>query len=124
MIIYVFRKKGDDLYNKIIQNIRYNLNKKMYYNKLDIKLYFTLRCKVDIDLFLIMSNDINYIINKSKLIKDKNKIIIITNIIKYSDITTCLNITNNLINANSNIEKMILKIIIIYNKNLLIGKKK
>lgn len=117
MTTYVIYEKGDDFSSKTIENIKGYLNKKLYYKKYKIKFYFMLKNNLCPDIFLIISNNIEFIRKKTNYLAPKNKIIIVTNIIKYNDISYLFNITNNVIYSNANIEKIILKIVTVYYKN-------
>lgn len=119
MTTYVIYEKGDDFSRKIIENIKSNLNKYVYYNKYKIKFYFMLKKQLSPDIFLIVSNDIDFIKKKTKYLGEKNKLIIVTNIIKYVDLSYLFNITDNVICSNTDMEKIILKIVTVYYKNKL-----
>lgn len=103
-----------------------NLNKKLKKEFLkekwikECKINFVSKESIDVDIYLIMSNDLEFIYKNSYNIVQRNenkKLIIITSNLKSANIVGCLNITPYVYYTKSKIESLVIKIIKVYNKN-------
>lgn len=108
-----------------------NLNKKLKKEFLkekwikECKINFVSKESIDVDIYLIMSNDLEFIYKNSYNIVQRNenkKLIIITSNLKSANIVGCLNITPYVYYTKSKIESLVIKIIKVYNKNKLVIK--
>ena len=105
-----------------------NLNKKL--KKEFLKEKWIKECKInfvskesdDVDVYLIMSNDLEYIYKNSYEIdqkKENKKLVIMTSNLKSANIVGCLNITPYVYYTKCKIESLVIKILKVYNKNKL-----
>lgn len=103
-----------------------NLNKKLKKEFLkekwikECKINFVSKESIDVDIYLIMSNDLEFIYKNSYNIVQRNenkKLIIITSNLKSANIVGCLNIIPYVYYTKSKIESLVIKIIKVYNKN-------
>lgn len=105
-----------------------NLNKKL--KKEFLKEKWVRECKVsyvsktsnEADIYLIMSNELEYIYKNSYNIvqrKESKKLIIITSNLRSANIVGCLNITPYVYYTKNKIESLAIKIFKVYNKNKL-----
>lgn len=103
-----------------------NLNKKLKKEFLkekwikECKINFVSKESIDVDIYLIMSNDLEFIYKNSYNIVQRNenkKLIIMTSNLKSANIVGCLNITPYVYYTKSKIESLVIKIIKVYNKN-------
>lgn len=86
----------------------------------ECKINFVSKESIDVDIYLIMSNDLEFIYKNSYNIVQRNenkKLIIITSNLKSANIVGCLNITPYVYYTKSKIESLVIKIIKVYNKN-------
>lgn len=105
-----------------------NLNKKL--KKEFLKEKWVRECKVsyvsktsnEADIYLIMSDELEYIYKNSYNIVQRNeneKLIIITSNLRSANIVGCLNITPYVYYTKNKIESLAIKIFKVYNKNKL-----
>ena len=104
---------------KLRCNLKKELLKGKYNEKYKIK-FMPKSCK-EADIYLIISNDLEFIYKNSYEFEMKNGIgsnlIILTSNLKSANIVGCLNITPYVYYIKSKIESIAFKIIKIYNKN-------
>lgn len=85
-------------------------------NKINVS--FFIENKKEYDLYIILSDDISYIQKYEKCIKNKNKIVIITQNKNIDHIIRCVNITKNMYYLYSSDEYLLNKFDKIYESNL------
>lgn len=87
------------------------------YKKYNIKFISNRNDKANIDIYVIISNDLEYIYKKSFEILDKSKLIILTLNLKSANVVGCLNITPYLYYIRTDVENIIFKILKTYEES-------
>lgn len=98
----------------IMKKIKYRANKSKQYKKYKINF---IENQSDVDIYIILSNDLEYIYSKSFTIKDKRNLMILTSNLRAANVVGCLNLTPYLYFTKTKIDTIIFKIIKIYEKN-------
>lgn len=107
-------KDGDYEIQQYVDNVE-NLGHE--YNKNKINFYYEKVSRLKIDIFLIISNDIDFIEKNFNTIKTKESILIITNNFEPKHILACLLLSENLFSMRKGEEYILSKMNYIYEQN-------
>lgn len=110
-ILLIYNKKDEKLKNRASQIKEYIESNKEQYN-----IKCVLRQGLNVDLYIIISNNIDEIKKYSEKINDKEKIIILTSNINSGHILECIEITDNICYLKNKITSILDRINKIYEK--------
>lgn len=112
MNVLIIKDENDDEIKKYVDSVE-DISKEIYGDK--IKFYLEKISKTKIDIYVIISNDIEFIEKNFDSIKSKNSILIVTNKFEPKHILSCLLLSENLFSMRKGGEYILDKIDYVYN---------
>lgn len=112
MNVIIIKDENNDEIKNYIDNVE-EISKNIYGNK--IKFYFEKASKTKIDIYVIISNNIEFIEENFSSIKSKDNILIVTNKFEPKHILSCLLLSENLFSMRKGEEYILDKINHVYN---------
>ncbi len=104
----------EDITKKIEDALRNLLSKSNIDNVLKAKKSAVLNSRYKYNVYVILSDDIDYILKISSKIDSRNRIVILTNNLSKKHILECIKITPNVCHIQNEIDRIARKILSIY----------